>query len=68
MNHPKIAHCVETLCQKGCKEVSRLILTLERGEPVAEVLELPPAERQAVLDELKAIMAVYDERGSCGPD
>ncbi len=67
MDHPKIAHCVETLCQRGCKEVSRLILALERNEPVAEADGLPAAERQAVLDELKAIMAVYDERGSCGP-
>lgn len=67
MNHPEIARCVETLCLKGCKEVARLILALEQGESIMEIQTLGPDERQAVLDELKAIMAVYDERGSCGP-
>lgn len=68
MDHSEIARCVEILCQRGCKEVSRLILALERGESVMETQALGPEERQAVLDELKTIMAVYDERGSCGPD
>ena len=65
MDTSKIAHCIETLCQKGCKEVTQIILALEQGAPLEEVRELSTEERQAVLDELKAIMAVYNEDGSC---
>ena len=42
-----------------------VILALERGEPVAEAQELNEGERQAVLKELKSIMAVYQEGGTC---
>ncbi|HUW49594.1 MAG TPA: hypothetical protein VMV75_01115 [Sulfuricella sp.] len=65
MNSSKIADCVEILCQKGCREVSRVILALEQGEPVEEVGPLNPDERQTVLAELKSIMAVYLKGGTC---
>ena len=65
MDSSRTARCIEILCQKGCKEVSRVILALEREEPMAEVRDLDKSERQAVLDELKSIMAVYREGGTC---
>lgn len=65
MDQSRIAHCIEVLCQKGCKEVSLTILALERDEPMAEVQELNAGERRAVLHELQSIMAVYREGGTC---
>ena len=65
MDQSRIAHCIEVLCQKGCKEVSLVILALERGDPMAEVQELNEDELQAVLKELKSIMSVYQEGGTC---
>ena len=65
MDQSKIAHCIEVLCQKGCKEVSVIILALERGEAMAEMQELNADERQMVLHEIKSIMAVYQEGGTC---
>lgn len=65
MDQSKIAHCIEALCRKGCKEVSLIILALERGETMAEVQELNEGERQRVLHELKSVMAVYQEGGTC---
>lgn len=65
MDQSKIAHCIEILCQKGCKEVSLVILALERGDPMTEVQELNADERQMVLHELKSIMSVYQEGGTC---
>lgn len=65
MDQSKIAHCIEVLCQKGCKEVSLVILALERGETMAEVQELNEGERLAVVKELKSIMSVYQEGGTC---
>lgn len=55
---------IESLCAKGCRQVWRDIAVLEGGEPLAETRGLSPAEIAQVLEELKAIMAVYD---SCRP-
>lgn len=66
MDQAKIAHCIEILCQKGCKEVAQIILALEQNSPLEEVRELSEEERLAVLDELKSIMAVYQEGSKCG--
>lgn len=55
---------IESLCAKGCRQVWRDIAALEGGEPLAETRGLGPAEIAQVLEELKAIMAVYD---SCHP-
>lgn len=60
----KIQERVEALCQNGCKAVNATIIALESGQPVAQVEDMSPQERSAVLRELKAIMAVYD--GDCG--
>lgn len=62
MDRTKIDHCVETLSHKGCTEVWRVIADLENGNPVAEANALTLEERQAVLAELKSIMAVYQGR------
>ena len=56
---------IEALCAKGCRQVWRDIQTLEAGDPPEETRGLTGAERDQVLSELKAIMAVYD---SCRPD
>lgn len=63
MNRERIEQCVEALCEKGCREVWRDIQRLDAGDPVAEVAALDAAERRAVADELKEIMAVYGEEG-----
>ena len=62
MDQTKIHQCVETLSLKGCAEVTRIIAALERGEMVADTLELSEGERLATLEELKSIMAVYQAR------
>lgn len=62
MNHTKIDNCVEALSHKGCTEVTSIIDILERGEVVDDMQELNAEERQVVLRELKAIMAVYQTR------
>lgn len=55
-----ISQCVEALCQLGCDSVRTTIAALEAGHPVAQVEGLDAEQRQRVLAELKAIMAVYD--------
>lgn len=62
MDQKRIDHCVETLSHEGCTEVWRIIADLESGKEVAETNGLTAEERQAVLAELKSIMAVYQGR------
>ena len=54
--------CVERVCRRGCAQVRQVIALLEAGAQVPETRGLGPAQRQAVLDELRAVMAVYDAR------
>jgi len=55
-----IDDCVENLCQQGCRAVLGDIAALERGEHIPETVPLGEDGRNAVLDELKSIMSVYD--------
>lgn len=55
--------CVDTLCEQGCSKVNACISALQKGEEFPEVDGMSPADREVVLHELVAIMAVYD--GSC---
>ncbi len=61
---PAVEHSVERLCHKGCRQVWRDIDALERGDELPETIGLNAEERAAVIQELKAIMAVYGDRCS----
>ena len=54
--------CVARICDLGCAMVYRTIERMEAGEEVPEVAAIDDALRLAVLDELKAVMAVYNTR------
>lgn len=54
--------CVDAICQNGCEVVRATIAAIECGDSVAQAELLDEAERQKLLVELKAIMAVYDVR------
>ena len=57
---------LESLCEKGCRQVWRDIQILERGDDLKEIQDLSAAERRWLLTELKQIMAVYGGRCSVG--
>ncbi|NEV60914.1 hypothetical protein [Thiorhodococcus minor] len=64
MQSPKdspIEACVERLCSKGCRQVRLDIATLEAGGDLPETRDLSAAQRAALLEELKQIMAVYGD-------
>lgn len=54
---------VELLCEQGCMKVSGYIEALQHNQAIPELAELSQAERMAVLDELVAVMSVY--QGKC---
>lgn len=63
MNQQRVEKCVEKLCHKGCRAVWGDIDALEAGTSLPETKGLNRAEIQAVIKELKAVMAVYE--GTC---
>ena len=65
MNAQKIQDVLTQICDLGCARIRLLIEALESEETGAALREtktLNSAERQAVLAELKSIMAIYDLR------
>lgn len=62
MNDTQIAQCIEILCQCGCSEVRAVIKRIEANQSVAQLEGFTVQERRLVMEELKAIMAVYDQR------
>lgn len=62
MNLKKIDQAVTLICDQGCTRIRVLIQHLETGAIIQETIELDETERQAVLAELKSIMAIYDLR------
>jgi hypothetical protein len=59
MNHERINHAVEIICQLGCARVNMIIGQIERGEKISELDGLDCKECETLLHELKAIMSVY---------
>ena len=60
MEHQKLTEYLELLCQSGCEAVNATIEAMEKNQPTALTEELTPEERNLVLQELKAIMSVYN--------
>ena len=62
LSSEQVTQCIDALCQCGCDAVRATIVAMESGIVVPQVETLSEAERLMVLQELKAIMAVYDSR------
>jgi hypothetical protein len=62
-NRQRVEQCVESLCNKGCRSVWGDIEALKAGQRIREVEGLSDEEIDLVVDELCAVMAVYE--GTC---
>jgi hypothetical protein len=62
MDTKQVNQCVDALCQCGCDAVRATIKAMEIGAEIPQLQTLGHEERQLVLAELKAVMAVYDDR------
>ena len=56
----KFEQCVESLCQNGCATIRATITAMEHDIANVPLTGLELTEQQHVLNELKAIMSVYD--------
>lgn len=60
MLKPELQTVVEKLCEDGCKAVNQYIDAIEAGDYPSAMRQLNHQECDAILTELKSIMAVYD--------
>ena len=60
MDHNKLTHYLEILCQSGCATVNATIEAMEKNQPISLIDDLTTEEQSIVLNELKAIMSVYE--------
>ncbi len=56
---------LEQICEQGCRSVNQVIKQLEKGESIELTRDLNESQQKILLKELKSIMAVYGETGSC---
>ena len=57
----QVEHCVELICQKGCRQTRVDLKKLQFAEDIEEVQHLSAHQRQAVIEELTVIMSVYGD-------
>lgn len=62
MNQQKVNQAIDAICKTGCSSVNAVIATLEAGKTTDGLEDLNSAERDLLARELKAIMAVYEDR------
>ncbi|MFP3873151.1 MAG: hypothetical protein ACLFV1_01745 [Thiohalophilus sp.] len=62
IDDPRLCQYLDHLCGQGCTAVREVIEQIESGDNVPELAGLNSSEQQRLLQELKAIMAVYDTR------
>lgn len=56
---------LEQICEQGCRSVNKVIKQLETGGRIELTRDLNESQQKILLKELKSIMAVYGETGSC---
>jgi len=56
-----INHQIESICKKGCDEVSKILDKAEDGSEIRELSEFSRKEVNIIIDELSEIMAVYEK-------
>lgn len=61
-NNEKLQYVIEHICANGCEHVNEVIEILECQESTPETSPLSAQETELVLLELKAIMAVYEQK------
>jgi len=61
MLEPELQSIVELLCSGGCQQVNVYILEIEMRQLPKTMQSLSEQNQDLILNELKSIMAVYDQ-------
>jgi len=61
----RVSTVVEIICERGCRYVNAILGDTQQRADCGPLLQLTSAEQASVLKELKAVMSVYENTGSC---
>lgn len=65
MGKQEIDQAVDSICKQGCQYVNSVLQDDEARVECAELAKLGDEELAVVLAELKSVMSVYAQTGSC---
>lgn len=60
INSSKVEACIERICDRGSMIIDETIRRLEAAADVSDLQMLSVAERDRVLHELRALMAIFE--------
>lgn len=65
MKGKRMDRVIDTICNRGCHYVNTVLTDSRTRGHCQEFLSLNSDEQVIVIDELKMVMSVYDQTGSC---
>ena len=65
MGNEHVEQAVLSICNRGCQYVNSVLADDDIRTNCKELVALPSSDQDAVLEELKSVMSVYDQTGSC---
>ena len=60
LSDDKLHEMLEEIAGRGCADVNQLLIDIDNGVPVPEIVHLTRAQQQQVIRELRKVMKVYD--------
>ncbi len=66
MTDSRVDGVINSICNKGCRYVNAILSDEIAQQSCRELLQLNTSEQSIVIDELKSVMSIYDQTGSCG--
>jgi hypothetical protein len=55
----KLTRKIEAICEKGCFQVTQLLLRVYNGDDIEELAEFNEKETKLIIRELEQVMSVY---------
>ncbi len=65
MKSSQVDSAVDVICNRGCRYVNAVINDSSAQQSCQELLSLNNTEKVVVIEELRSVMSVYDQTGSC---
>jgi hypothetical protein len=65
MENSQVDKVIHSICQRGCKYVNTVLQESCETQGCQELQKLNRVEQSLVIEELKSVMSVYNQTGSC---
>jgi len=65
MKNSRVDSALNVICARGCRYVNKVLNDKQAQLHCSELFKLNRSEQKVVIEELKSVMSVYDQTGSC---